>query len=84
MAPALQVTLSCALSFGIPLLFAMHEMRAMRRPWHGPDDRDNGPGPAPTPPPPSDSPALKPLPACLIPNLPPAQPVTRERVLEPV
>lgn len=79
MTPELQVVLSGALTFGIPLLFAIHELRALRRPGPGGDGRD----PSPEPPPPRPLPTgqtrpAKPLPDCLIPKLPP-RPAPAER-----
>jgi hypothetical protein len=71
MSPDMQIVLSGALTFGVPLLFAAYELRAMRRPSSRPDDGRDPPNPAGPPPPPRDAPALRPLPACLIPNLPP-------------
>jgi hypothetical protein len=83
MAPGLQIVLSGALTFGVPLLFAVRELRALRRPWRGPDDRDRAPDPVPPPDPPGDQPALKPLPACLIPTPRPTPTTARPRVREP-
>ena len=85
MQPGLQVILSGTLTFGVPLVLAIRELLA------------SGP---PSPPPPdgnvlrpSDEPPLapsgygeRPLPACLIPSLPPLEhaPSTRRlRELEP-
>ncbi len=84
MSPEVQVVLSSALTFGVPLAFAARELAALRRrPRNsgGPDDRGGN-----TPPPtrPRDlSPEHKPLPACLIP-VRIATPPTRERILERV
>ena len=52
MSPALQVTLSGGLSFGLPLVLALHELIALRR-RHGPPGDGSGkppePGPKPAP-----------------------------------
>jgi hypothetical protein len=84
MAPGYHIVLSGVLTFGVPLAFALHELRTLRRPQRGPDDRGRDPDPARPPPPPGDAPALKPLPSCLIPNLPPARMAGRSRALDPV
>lgn len=78
MSPGTQIILSGALSFGVPLLFALRELRQLRRPWHGPDDRERGPDPGPPPPPPDSRPAVQPLPDCLIPRPLPARDRVRE------
>ncbi len=72
MSPATQVLLSGLLTFGVPLLFALHELLALRR-------ADRG-GPPPPPAPPPRPPAPKPLPDCLIPR--PMAPERRPRVLQ--
>lgn len=75
----LQIVLSGALTFGIPLVIAVHEFFVLRRPqgdgWGGDD---------PKPPTPKPYPNLTPnkLPACLIPNLPPIP--ARQRTPEKV
>ncbi len=84
MAPGIQIVLSGALTFGIPLLFAVNELRALRRRWNGPDDRNGQPDPEPPPFRPGDVPAPKPLPACLIPNIRPSLDTVRSRVPERV
>ena len=84
MAPGIQIVLSGALTFGIPLLFAMRELRALRRPWNGPGGHTRQPDPDPPPRRPGDQPALKPLPACLIPNPQPSLDTARSRVPERV
>ena len=65
LSPAVQVVLSGCLSFGIPLLIAIYELRNLRR------YRGGGGGwrrPAPNPPPrPMDN-GTRPLPACLVPT----------------
>lgn len=68
MSPSTQVLLSGALTFGVPLALAIRELIALRR-WTG---RPGGPDgsadpPLPPPAPPGNAPAVKPLPACLIP-----------------
>ena len=72
MSPAVQVILSGALTFGVPLALAIRELRVTRRGGGGwrPDPVQ------PTPP------APKPLPSCLIPQLPPRP--RAARVLEQV
>ena len=75
MASATMVLLSCALTFGIPLLFAVWELIAIHR-------RPNGPGPGPDPQPPAPpsprwDPTTRQMPACLVPQRRP------ERVREP-
>jgi hypothetical protein len=67
MEPCVQIVLSGTLTFGVPLLYAVHELVAMRR-WR--DDPGDDPAREPPPTPPRTEPG-KPLPACLIPNLPP-------------
>ena len=65
MSPAVQVVLSGCLSFGIPLLIAVYELRSLRR------YRGGGGGwrrPAPPPPPRPMQGGTRPLPACLIPT----------------
>ncbi len=79
MAPDVFVLLSGCLTFGVPLVFAIRELRSLRRGGGG------GWRPEPTPPRPSPVPqggTGKPLPDCLIPKPLPARP--RERELEPV
>lgn len=76
------VVLSGSLTFGIPLLLALHELYDLRRRGKGNWDGD-GPGPnAPSRPPSRPSLGHKPLPDCLIPQLQP-NPV-RMRELEEV
>ena len=73
MAPATQVLFTGALTFGVPLALALHELIALRRrPSGGPPD--SPPPPPPTPLPPESF--TRPLPACLIPQRRP------ERILE--
>lgn len=74
-----QVFLSGALTFGVPLAWAVRELVILRRPdrgaWGG--DGPKIPNPMPLPP---DAPRR--LPECLIPKLPPLP--TRPKVLEEV
>lgn len=64
----LQVVLSGALTFGVPLVVAIHQLLIMRRPnrdgWGGDGPPGPNPGLLPGNPP-------KRLPECLIPKLPP-------------
>ena len=85
MSPATQVILSGLLTFGIPILFGIRELIALRR-WKG--DLGGGPDgsaePKPLPLMPGGGLAVKPLPACLIPvRRPDLAPERRTRVLEP-
>ena len=79
--PGVQMILSGALTFGVPILYAAGELVSLkrRRPGRG-FGPDEPPAPPPRPVPNGHSPAQKPLPACLIPNMRPA----RVRDLEPV
>ena len=58
MSPALQVTWSLLLSFGVTLVILLRELWIARR-YRGGDDRDSRPTPAPEP---------RPLPPCLVPT----------------
>ena len=60
MTPDTQILLSGALTFGVPLAFAVRELVVVRRPPRG--GGGGPPAPAPAPPKP------KPLPDCLIPR----------------
>ena len=66
MSPALQVILSGCLSFGIPLLIALYELRNLRRYRGG--DRGGWRRPAPVRPPVPSGGGDTALPACLVPN----------------
>lgn len=70
MSPGVQVLLSGALTFGIPLVLAIREILITRS---GDEPGSGGPGqPPPEPPKPiSLGPGGKPLPACLFPPYPP-------------
>jgi hypothetical protein len=71
MAPDVFVLLSGGLTFGVPLVFAVRELRTLRRGGGG------GWQPEPPPPPPVPRPtggSGKPLPDCLIPKRLPARP----------
>ena len=59
MQPEIQVLLSGALTFGVPLAFAIRELIELRRPPRGGGGLPPAPDPAPSP---------KPLPDCLIPK----------------
>ena len=67
MSSSTMVLLSGALTFGVPLLLAIRELIALRRWDRGPGGRDGSAEPEPPPAPPGSAPAVKPLPACLIP-----------------
>ena len=71
-APSTQVLLSGALTFGVPLVFAVRELLILRR------RPPNGGPPPPSAPKPITP---KPLPDCLIPR-PMGRPMTRPRILE--
>ena len=71
MPPAIQVILSGCLTFGVPLAVAVHELIALRRPPRGGWSPRPAPEPAPPPTPLGSAPALRPLPACLIPAVMP-------------
>ncbi len=79
----LQIVLSGALTFGVPILIGVRELiilRPSRGGWSG----DHVPDIAPVPPPPGTGAPSRPLPACLIPSLPPRPSAAKpERVLEP-
>jgi hypothetical protein len=79
MSPETQILLSGALTFGVPLAFAVRELVLLRR------DRGAGggagPAKAPAAPPPAPRPAAS-LPDCLIPR-PAPRPAERARELEP-
>ncbi len=62
MTPETQILLSGALTFGVPLAFAVRELVVLRRPPRGGGGGGGPPAPAPAPPKP------KPLPDCLIPR----------------
>jgi hypothetical protein len=67
MSPTTQVLLSGALTFGVPMLLAFRELRALRRPRRG--SGWGGEPALPPPPPPSPTeqgPPARPLPECLI------------------
>jgi hypothetical protein len=77
MAPEVFVLLSGSLSFGVPLVFAIRELRNLKRGDGG------GWRPDPLPPAPKPLPiggSGKPLPDCLIPKRLPARPRELERV----
>jgi hypothetical protein len=79
MQAATQVFLSGALTFGVPLAWAVHELIVLRR---SPGGFWRGHKPPPPEPPGSPPERPKQLPACLIPKLRPA--VVRPRVRETV
>ncbi len=81
MSPAVQVVLSGCLSFGIPLLIALFELRSLRRYRGGGGWRRPSPAPQPRP----MQGGTRPLPACLIPTAQWRAPgPVRVRVREPV
>ncbi len=65
MSPALQVILSACLSFGVPLLIAIYELRSLRR-YRGGGGGWQTPSPR-TPPRPTQG-GFRPLPTCLVPT----------------
>lgn len=65
MSPELQVLLSGGLTFGVPLILALYELRSLRRRGGG-GWRPDAPPPAPPEPPRGGS--DRPLPDCLIPK----------------
>jgi hypothetical protein len=80
MSPALEITLSGVLTFGVPLAFAARELAMLRRPGGLPPRRREADTPRlPTP---GSGPvaAPRPLPACLLP--PPRPAAARPRVAE--
>jgi hypothetical protein len=77
MAPGVQIALSGTLTFGVPLLCAVHELIALRRRRDGGGD---SPPRAPAPQPPRTEPDRPRLPDCLIPPFTHAP--EREKVLE--
>ncbi len=86
MAPATFTLLSGALTFGVPLLLAVHELVALRREGRGSGGYDDPREDAPPPPLPGCEPDLPSLPACLIEAARTdvvARQTSRERALEP-
>jgi hypothetical protein len=81
MSPALQVTLSGGLSFGLPLVLALHELIALRR-RHGPPGDGSGKPPEPGPKPAPSG--IGNLPICLIPTAQWRAPGPRDRLASPV
>jgi hypothetical protein len=80
----LQIVLSGALTFGVPILIGFRELY-MLKPSGGGWSGEHVPETVPPPPSPSADQPTRPLPACLIPSLPPRLPEARPvRELEPV
>ena len=81
----LYVTCSIAITWGVPALIGVRDLMTMRPSKPGRPDGDVEPTLLPSVPPMGLPPeTLKPLPECLIPQLPPAPPTrVRERELEP-
>lgn len=71
MSPAVQVTCSLLLSFGVTLVVLLRELWIVRR-YRGGDDRDPRRTPAPSP---------RPLPPCLVPTEQWRAPAARTREL---
>lgn len=85
MSPGTQVLLSGALTFGVPLVLAIRELIALRRSPGGSWGPNGSAEPEPPPAPRGTGPAVKPLPACLIPvRRPDLVGERRVRVLERV
>jgi hypothetical protein len=78
MSPSVQVTLSCMLTFGVPLGFAVRELVMLRFGGWGPESIPDEPE-APLP---SGEPSRPMLPDCLIPQLHPVRHVVEEHELE--
>ena len=78
MNPDIQITLSLLLTFGVPLVLALRELLMLR---YGGWGRRRYPAEPPAPRP-NDENSRPVLPASLIPNLPPINQATREKVLE--
>jgi hypothetical protein len=80
----LQIVLSGALTFGVPMLIGLRELLLLK-PNRGGGGGEHVPEIIPPPPSPRADQPTRPLPACLIPNLPPRLPATGPaRELEPV
>ncbi len=80
----LQIVLSGTLTFGVPILIGLRELY-MLKPGNGGGRGEYVPDIVPPPPTPSADQPSRPLPACLIPSLPPRMPESRPvRELEPV
>ena len=79
MNPSTQVLLSCALTFGVPILLAGWELwRLGPSPRHLPPGGETSAPPPPLPDPVTAPRGQKPLPDCLIPRLPSCPAGTRE------
>jgi hypothetical protein len=74
MEPEMHVVLSCALSFGVPLVIAIRELMVLRRDGRAGGGLGRRDDPQPKPPTPKPRPqgqdlaARKPLPDCLVPK----------------
>jgi len=80
----LWVVLSGSLTFGVPLLIGVREL-IMLKPGNDGPGGEHVPHIVPPPPSPNADQPMRPLPACLVPNLPPRLPQARPvRQLEPV
>jgi hypothetical protein len=80
----LWVILSGSLTFGVPIVFGVRELLLLK-PGRGGWSGDHQPDITPVPPTPGTDAPTKPLPACLIPSLPPRLPDAKPvRQLEPV
>lgn len=80
MSPDVQILLSGALTFGVPLAFAVRELWVLRRDGAGGGCRERDPTPS-TPPTPDPAGVRRPLPDCLIPK-PLPTPAARQREVE--
>ncbi len=81
MQPALQIVLSGSLTFGVPIVLAIRELLVAGRDGGSAPD-GNAPRPTGVPPVAPGGLGHRPLPACLIPDLPPIGKTRPEHVRE--